>query len=455
MTLPEHILQAFINAPGFDQTAFCRVHEEGGQVVSIRLNPTKFNDVAALSFNLGASVPWALQGYYLAERPIFTFEPLLHAGAFYVQEASSMFLEQAIRQCCDLSKGLTVLDLCAAPGGKSTHLLSLISAESVLVSNEVIRSRAAILEENLVKWGNTNSIVTNNDPRDFAALGGMFDVIVIDAPCSGSGMFRRDPESVHGWSVDLVNLCSQRQQRILADAWPALKEGGVLIYSTCSYSVEEDELIADWIAGQLDATTIPLNIDEGWNLVSSSGPVHKSAGYRFYPDKVKGEGFFLAAFRKNVNADMPRKNKSKPKWETVPKNIKEALRPWVNTENLTVINSNENLLALTAATEKCLLQLSSMYIRNAGINLGKWAGKDLVPGHAFALSHLTSSEIPVLSLDRETALNYLRKEEIDAGDMPKGWALVQFMGHSLGWIKQLGNRANNYYPKEWRILKPA
>jgi 16S rRNA C967 or C1407 C5-methylase (RsmB/RsmF family)/NOL1/NOP2/fmu family ribosome biogenesis protein len=409
----------------------------------------------SLNFTLGERVPWTTQGFYLAERPLFTFEPLLHAGAFYVQEASSMFLEQAVRQTCDLASPLVVLDLCAAPGGKSTHLLSLLSADSVLVSNEVIRSRAGILEENLVKWGGGNAIITNNDPRDFSGLGAIFDLIVVDAPCSGSGMFRKDPGAADGWSTDLVNLCSQRQQRILADVWPSLKEGGMLVYSTCSYSIEEDELIADWIISELEAISVSIETIADWNIVVSESPNQQAAGYRFYPDKIKGEGFYLAAFRKTTAAPSPARNKTKPNWEPVPKPVRETLVRWLNTDKVVVVNSNDNLLALTLATEKCLLQLRSLYIRSAGICLGKWAGKDLIPNHALAVSHLLASTIPSLEVDREQALQYLRKVEIDAGETPKGWALVTFKGHNLGWIKQLGNRSNNYYPKEWRILKPA
>lgn len=453
MTLPAHIVPALLNAPGFDEANFCSVHDIGEQVVSLRLNPEKLPSPDALGFVPGLQVPWATQGCYLLERPFFTFEPLLHAGAFYVQEASSMFLEQAVRQCCDLTSSLVALDLCAAPGGKSTHLLSLLSPESVLVSNELIRQRAAILEENLVKWGSANSIITNNDPRDFSGIGPIFDLVVIDAPCSGSGMFRKDPGTVTGWSKDLVNLCSQRQQRILADVWPSLKENGVLVYSTCSYSVEENEQIADFIIATLGAESLPISITENWNIVHSKSAQQQADGYRFYPDKIKGEGFYLAAFKKTAANDRMPKHKTKPKWEPVSKNIRDALSRWINMEDLVVVNSNDNLLAIPVTTEKCLQFLTSLYIRKAGISLGKWAGKDLVPDHALALSQLLLKGLPVLELDRAESLRYLRKEEIDAGNTERGWVLVQFKGQNLGWIKQLGNRSNNYYPKEWRILK--
>src|SRR6185503_7400230 len=169
---------------------------------------------------------------------------------------------------------------------------SLISKDSLLVANEVIRSRANILNDNIKKWGCSNVVVTNNDPKDFQRLENYFDVIVIDAPCSGSGLFRREPEAIEEWSKQNVMLCSQRQQRILADVLPALKNDGVLIYSTCSYSKEEDEQIAGWLKNELIINNEQLIIHPDWNIVKSNG------GYRFWPDKVKGEGFFLACFRK-------------------------------------------------------------------------------------------------------------------------------------------------------------
>ncbi len=223
---------------GFDAGAFEQVHTSGKKVVSIRLNPMKLlpADRAGQSDQEGnipalakRKIPWSSFGYYLEARPSFTFDPLFHAGLYYVQEASGMFLEQALRQTTDLSRPLKVLDLCAAPGGKSTLIQSLISAESLLVSNEVIRARAAILEENMVKWGAANLIITQNDPHDFQRMENYFDLLVVDAPCSGSGLFRREPEAIREWSVDNVRLCSQRQQRILADCWPALREGGVMV----------------------------------------------------------------------------------------------------------------------------------------------------------------------------------------------------------------------------------
>jgi 16S rRNA C967 or C1407 C5-methylase (RsmB/RsmF family) len=236
-------------------------------------------------------VPWSLYGSYLERRPSFTFDPLFHAGCYYVQEASSMFLEQALRQTTDLAQPLNVLDLCAAPGGKTTHLQSLLSEDSLLVSNEVIRSRAAVLKQNCVKWGTQNVVITNNDPQHFNRLEGFFDVVVVDAPCSGSGLFRRDEEAIEEWSPDNVQLCCGRQKRILADVFPALKEGGVLIYSTCSYSKEENEAIADWLATELQMENLTLQTEKDWHIVETTADKTNAKGYRFFPDKVKGEGF--------------------------------------------------------------------------------------------------------------------------------------------------------------------
>ncbi len=300
---------------GFDAGAFEQVHAGGKQVVSIRLNPMKLLPAPVDGLNsrgsTGRKIPWSSFGYYLDERPSFTFDPLFHAGQYYVQEASSMFLEQVLRQTTDLSRPLKVLDLCAAPGGKSTLIQSLISAESLLVSNEVIRARAAILEENMVKWGGANVVITQNDPRDFQRMENYFDVLVVDAPCSGSGLFRREPEAIGEWSLDNVRLCSQRQQRILADCWPALKQGGLLIYSTCSYSRQEDEDILDWLIPAFGAESLPLALKNEWNIVET---VSKKGGYgyRFYPDKLEGEGLFIAAIRKNDGGEfaLPRGKKS-------------------------------------------------------------------------------------------------------------------------------------------------
>jgi len=440
--LPSSLLTALENAPGFDRQSFEAVHASGQQVTSIRINPSK---PAKLSFNT-APVPWSSYGYYLDQRPSFTLDPLLHAGCYYVQEASSMFLEQALKQTVDLSMPLKVLDLCAAPGGKSTLLQSLITADSLLVSNEVIKTRSTILQENITKWGAANVVVTNNDPKDLARLNGFFDVMVIDAPCSGSGLFRRDPAAIEEWSEANVLLCSQRQQRIVADALPALKRNGVLIYCTCSYSVEEDEAVVAWLCSEFGLSSLPLTVDASWNIVQS-----KPACYRFYPDKLSGEGFFIACLQKNDGSEYSAKQKT----SKLSKAELNAVSGWIDpAAPLYLFRHKEDVIAVPPSFEPYIpLLQSALYLRQAGITLGKLVNNALIPGHALALSTIYDNSLPTISLEIVQALQYLRRADVVLDTSLKGWVLMQYQGHNLGWAKLLPNRLNNYYPKEWRILK--
>jgi 16S rRNA C967 or C1407 C5-methylase (RsmB/RsmF family)/NOL1/NOP2/fmu family ribosome biogenesis protein len=449
--LPPSLLNSLEHAPGFDRDAFEAVHEAGPQVTSIRINPVKCK-IENVKFKTSA-VPWSAYGYYLAQRPSFTLDPLLHAGCYYVQEASSMFLEQALRQTVDLSEALKVLDLCAAPGGKSTLIQSLITAHSLLVSNEVIKTRSTILQENITKWGGANVVVTNNDPKDFGKLANYFDVMVTDAPCSGSGLFRRDPLAIEEWSEGNVLLCSQRQQRIVAEALPALKKHGMLVYCTCSYSIEEDEAVIDWLCDEFAVESVSLTIDEGWNIVPSFSQKHDAACYRFYPDKLKGEGFFLACLRKTDGDE----SKLSPRQKTakLTKAEAQAAASWIDpAASLHLFRHKEDVIAVPQGFEGIIPLLQErLYLRQAGITAGKLVNNALIPDHALALSTICNNSIPKIPLNHEQALQYLRKAGFFPGMEHKGWALMQYEGHNLGWAKFLDNRLNNYYPKEWRILK--
>lgn len=454
MNLPTPLLDSLQRVQGFDREAFIRVHESGHQVTTVRFNPAKITQSPQAIFDGAVQVPWSSYGYYLPERPTFTFDPLLHAGVYYVQEASGMFLEQALKQTVDLAQPLRVLDLCAAPGGKSTLLQSLLSPDSVLVSNEVIKSRAAILEENLTKWGAANTIITNNDPKDFARLEGFFDVVLIDAPCSGSGLFRRDPEAIAEWSEQHVALCCQRQKRILADVYPALKEGGILIYSTCSYSKEEDEDVLDWIADEWPVTFLPLSTEPSWHIVATASEKHQLPGYRFFPDKLKGEGFFISCFRKeSATAARSRKDPKQTLVQKLNKHEAAIVQPWLKPHHqLQLWKLGDRILAFPAAQENALLWLiGNLYVKQAGISVGKIAGNDLVPDHGLALSTVISDQTVAIPLKKEEALQYLRKDEVTINAPHKGWTLVQYEQANLGWIKVLPNRINNYYPQGWRI----
>src|SRR6267154_2598850 len=305
---------------------------------SIRINPLKSNSRDA------ENIPWTGFGYYLEKRPSFTFDPLFHGGAYYVQEASSMFLEQALKQTVDLSQPLHVLDLCAAPGGKSTHLLSLLNDQSLLVANETIRSRATILAENIQKWGSNNVVVTNNDPEDFQNMEGLFDVIVVDAPCSGEGLFRKDPRASHEWSEENVALCALRQQRILNQVWPSLKRNGVLIYSTCTYNEKENEENLNWLVNEKKVESIKLKVESSWGIEEVKK--NNAFGYRFYPHQTKGEGLFISVARKTEEQHETSFHRKKT-FDHPPAKIKERLSAWLkNSEEVEFIKHEELILAL-------------------------------------------------------------------------------------------------------------
>jgi 16S rRNA C967 or C1407 C5-methylase (RsmB/RsmF family)/NOL1/NOP2/fmu family ribosome biogenesis protein len=448
MPLPIQLMQSLENVAGFERETFEEVHTSGQQVTSIRLNPWK--PIADVQYSMSA-IPWCPYGRYLSHRPSFTLDPLFHAGAYYVQEASSMFLWHALKQTVGSDSGKKVLDLCAAPGGKSTLLASYFT-DGLVVANEVIKSRAAVLVENITKWGSDNVIVTNNDPSHFQSLPGYFDLMVIDAPCSGSGLFRKDPGAIDEWSLDNVQLCSQRQQRILADALPALKENGILIYSTCSYSVEEDETISDWLVQEMDMESRKLNTDPAWNIVETSSPVAQAAGYRFYPDKIKGEGFFIAVFQKKAITNEKRLKEQILHFPS--KQELQLLHAFITIpENFALFSQSESIRAIKKEWINSLQVLAQcLYIKKAGIEIGTIKGKDMIPAHELAVSVLPKdfSSIP---LTPEQALQYLRRKELLIDNAPKGWNLVSYGGLPLGWIKVLPNRVNNYYPAEWRILK--
>lgn len=456
--LPQQLIQSLQGVKGFDKDAFEQVHASGDQVTSIRFNPPKWKKVTDSSiaqekelFKQAEDIPWCKFGKYLNERPLFTIDPLFHAGVYYVQEASSMFVWHVLEQTIGNSTSQKVLDLCAAPGGKSTLLASYFT-DGLVVSNEVIKSRANILVDNIAKWGSDNVVVTNNDPSHFKSLPSFFDVMVIDAPCSGSGLFRKDPNAINEWSEDNVNLCSKRQQRILADVFPALKEGGTIIYSTCSYSTKEDEEILDWIMAEFDVENIRIPIDETWGIVESQSDRTAAFGYRFYPYLAKGEGFFIAAFKKKgTPSDIRYKEQS---LTTVSKNEKLLLHNFISIpEQYQLFKQGEGVKMFPSNWFKELEILSKhLYIKKAGIELGSIKGKDIIPHHELALSLQDLENIPKVELEIDDALEYLRKKELKIEAL-KGWNLVTFCELPMGWIKVLPNRINNYYPAELRILK--
>lgn len=426
--------------------------------VSIRVNLTKSSPVEAGVDPSYTPVPWSETGYYLPQRPAFTFDPLLHAGCYYVQEASSMFLEQALQRY--VTKPVVYLDLCAAPGGKTTHAISLLPEGSFVVGNEIMRNRANILAENLTKWGGSHTIVTNNGSDDFTPLHHTFDVILTDVPCSGEGMFRKDPVAIEEWSAANVTMCATRQQEIIQNIWPALKPGGLLIYSTCTYNLAENEENVDWIVRTFDAEVLPLDTTPFQQVMGALKQPHPA--YRFMPHRTTGEGFFLAILRKGDDEDYAplqlrergSKKKGKPAKEEGIK-IPQELTNWLLQGEQFQLNAiNQTISAIPKSHfELYKLIQSKLRIVKAGIELCEVKGKDLIPAHALAMSTKLHRDLFYEEeVDRETAIRYLRKEAITLQeDTPRGYVLITYRSKPLGWVKNVGNRANNLYPQEWRI----
>jgi len=416
-------------------------------VVSIRYNPWKGEMQGGLQ-----GVPWCSNGFYLEQRPVFTFDPSFHAGNYYVQEASSMFLEQAILQLGLNANKLLALDLCASPGGKTTHLAALLSKDSLILSNETIQSRNAPLKENVIKWGSGNVLVSQNDPEDFSSLESLFDLIVTDAPCSGEGLFRKDAGSTEQWSVANGDLCASRQQRILKEILPALKPGGALIYSTCTYNEKENEGQVKWLSG---TGLIPQRLDvrkfEGVQEVT----VGSGYGYVFYPHKVKGEGFFLAAFRKEGETLSGNFRPRKQLFQTLPSHLRPA-EQWLKPEGgMKLFQRGDFIQALPMEWKDAIeFFCEKLKVKSAGFLVAEIKGSKIIPHHDLAMSvSLNRNAFDCLALNKEEALSYLRKESISVPATEKGWKAVTYEGAVLGWINHLGNRSNNYYPVEWRIRK--
>lgn len=417
---------------------------------SIRYNPTK---QSTSLFSNENPVSWSSHSYYLETRPSFTFDPYFHAGHYYVQEASSMFLETVLKQCINLDEPIRALDLCAAPGGKSTQLCSLLSKDSLLISNEVIATRASILVENLSKWGNSNVIVTNNDPEHFSEFEHCFDLVVIDAPCSGEGMFRKDKEAVSEWSLNNVNICSARQKRILHTAASLLRTDGVIIYSTCTFNTQEDidpiqSLLAE---GGWESIRLNINSDSGIyeRIVEGSNPVY---GYHFYPHKTKGEGFFISALRKTEEAESnwPKVMKNVPHTD---KKTKQAVNNFITANDFDFLQHQQQTLAYPLSLQKEMLGLlnTSLRIKKFGVDLGQVIREELIPDQALAMSIDIKSNFDEIILSEEESIQYLQKKEFNISSPNKGWHIMKYNEARLGFAKLMGNRMNNTYPKEWRI----
>lgn len=414
MTLPEDFFSETRQLMGDERFEGLLLGLQQEAPVSIRINerkpiksPSTFKRQQSSSLVPHSSpVPWCPTGFYLDERPNFTFDPLLHAGCYYVQEASSMFIDHVVRTLTVQSPSSVshCLDLCASPGGKSTCLRSILPDDCILYSNEPIRPRAQVLNENILKWGHPGVVVTNNYARDFRKSGLPFDLILTDVPCSGEGMFRKDPQAIAEWSLQKVIQCQQLQREIVNDIWPCLKPGGILIYSTCTFNRHENEDNVQWIARELGADFITIPVEASWGITGSL--TEDIPVYRFLPGYTRGEGLFMAVLKKSN----PQTSSHKP-------------------------------------------QTSNLRILSHGPLSPVQKGKDLIPDVSEALTIDIKNKYARVEVTWQQAIQYLRKEAVTLpADTPRGIVMVCFEGHPLGFAKNIGNRANNLYPSEWRIM---
>ena len=422
--------------------------------VAVRMNPFKSCNCPS-----GKEVPWSRHGRILEQRPVFTLDPAFHAGAYYVQDSSSMFVGHAFRTLVQsmvkpAGRHIRVLDLCAAPGGKSTDLAAslreMFGNEFLLVSNEVMKARVGVLADNMALWGDPNVVVTSDDPRAFAALDGFFDVIVADVPCSGEGMFRKDEQAQLQWSEDNVALCEARQRRIVADVWPALAQNGLFIYSTCTFNTRENDGNVGWISEEMQAE--PLMKDGGFD--GMPGVLKTEYGYSLVPGFVEGEGQYCSALVKTGTSQpvfasrRSGRASAKAQKTEIPKNVMELFDRKVS---LTLRGDMVIALPEYLRDDVSLLE-SLLHVIASGCAVGMVKGKDLVPDADLALSlMLREGAFQVADVDRDTALAFLHRDAIVLSDVEKGYVLIRYDGVNLGFVKNIGNRCNNLHPQSRRI----
>ena len=424
--------------------------------VAIRLHPDKASTAAA-----GARpIAWSDGGYYLDERPSFTTDPAFHAGAYYVQEPSSQFVGYLLRPIVERTPRLRLLDLCAAPGGKSTLYSSLVGCDGLVVANEINRQRAAVLADNVRKWGVGNVAVTNNDPAHFAGFEQWFDVVAVDAPCSGEGMFRKTPEARDEWNDGSAAMCAERQLKILQDIWPTLRADGTIIYSTCTFNRTEDEGLlerfSEWVGEDELEAADEVSVGDDWGIVCGRVGVWQT--FRFMPHRAEGEGFFAAIARKSSNAGGKSRNpKSRKTIFSAPdkKSVAELER-WVKEPKQmkwAAINDTYYGYYSSHAGDMRVLA-ESMTVIHSGVCMGQIFKGKLKPEHSLAMfTGLNTSAIPMVEVGRDMALDYLRRSDIGVTEqMVEGINLLCYEGLPLGWIKRVGNRSNNLYPNSLRIL---
>lgn len=448
--MPEHedkylqILSSIEKYTHIDYHQFIESHKQSPHT-AIKLNPNKLNNPDLLNFPVSEKVPWANDAYYLQERPPFYADPLFYAGAYYVMDSSSMFLEEILK-ALSLPDNAVVLDVAAAPGGKSVLISNFLKEDDVLWANEINHGRAKILHYNLSKWGKSNYVVSNNDTQVFASLSEVFDLIVCDAPCTGSGLFRKYPEWINDFNENLVRQCVSRQKQILQNIFPSLKENGYLIYSTCSFMSEENEEMAEFIIDNgLEYVDIPVPAD--------TGIVKTERGIRFFPHLTKSEGFFYAVFRKIQPTDSRHlllKNKKTHYPEMISHTKLVPFADYINIQQQHRIYKYQNKYHLSNWLAQEYLQIPGSKWMATGTSISD--EKAHTPAPELAMSVHLKNDVPRLDLDKPQAQKFLRKENLLISAEKKMY-LITYAGWGLGWAKVLENRVNNYFPPEWRIMK--
>jgi 16S rRNA C967 or C1407 C5-methylase (RsmB/RsmF family)/NOL1/NOP2/fmu family ribosome biogenesis protein len=413
--------------------------------ISIRINSAKWDHMPVG----GEPVPWSGSGYYLKTRPSYTADPLFHAGCYYPQEASSMFIEEIYRQVAGDRKDVRVLDLCGAPGGKSTLLSSSIGSKGVLIANEVIRQRAAVLSENITKWGLGNTIVTSSDPSAFAKMKGYFDVVLVDAPCSGEGMFR-DETAIREWSTQNTALCSERQRRIVSEVWPSIRADGILIYSTCTFNPAENEENISWLREQQNSSSVTIDISRFVNIKKIA--YNGIEGYGFHPGSIKGEGLFISVLRKGKDDHGHPVFPSKTVFRNSSKEETSIALKFADADPSKLYSNNDYIMLVPVHAGEYAFLSGSLGIVKAGTDIMRVRGKDFNPLHDLALfTGARHNAFPSFEADHNQAMAYLRRESFPISTMPDGWVNVRYRGVNIGFVKNIGSRINNYYPVDWRI----
>lgn len=424
----------------------------GNPSVAIRMNRTKAAGLHAVS---GDMVPWCRDGRYLPEREAFTFDPAFHQGLYYVQDPSSMIIGEVIhRITAGTADPLMYLDACAAPGGKTTAAIDALPDGSLVVANEFVPQRAAVLRDNLMKWGYPSVVVTQGDTSRFRKLAGMFDIVAADVPCSGEGMMRKDDEAVAQWSPALVDSCAALQREIVENLWGALAPGGYFIYSTCTFNRSEDEENLQWMIDEFGAEPVDIQFPKEWMIASGINTVIPCG--RFFPHLLRGEGLFVGVMRK-PDAPVSRRGQRVSKAPRPDKST-AAAEAWITPGSGTALTvDGDRIIALPARWLPDISALRKVLNCMAcGVEVATVKGKDLIPAHALAMSTILRDGVfPVAEVDYTIAVAYLRREAVSVpggDDIAKGYVLMTYKGKPLGWVKHLGNRANNLYPQSLRIL---